>query len=159
MQGIKTYLMCVVVIIIMHLGFVSGQFLYCNWVNGRNCTSYHHSEICGTDGVSYPNMCFFAKSYCRDKNIHIRHEGHCNGADPDPGQIAVTTVQPAIFNGENAVQDFFCYQLSHVECGSHREELCASDHRTYINPCEYEKQRCTHQTLHVLYFGLCLVSR
>ncbi|KAL3856212.1 hypothetical protein ACJMK2_010989, partial [Sinanodonta woodiana] len=75
-------------------GFVSGQFIECNWVSGRDCTQYHRSEICGSDGVSYLNMCFFAKGYCRDKHIHIRHVGPCNGADPNSGQIPVTTVQP-----------------------------------------------------------------
>ena len=74
----------------------------------------------------YAFRCFFAKAQCKDSSIHILHDGDCLPSD-------FTTPSPGV-DGEQAVLDFFCNNLSHRDCPSDSSKLvCGSDNRTYDN--------------------------
>jgi len=150
------------VIFVLAIGIVSvvnGQFMNCDWVLNRDCASYAgQPQECGTDGITYENICPFAKAHCNDNDLHILHHGACVGAEVSttvsPGGTTVSSVL-----GQEAVLDFFCTQLSHRECDTDMDMICATDGFTYFNYCEYDKHRCTHRDVHVDHFGPCLSKR
>ncbi|XP_046559844.1 follistatin-like [Haliotis rubra] len=111
-----------------------------------NCDKQHEREECGTDGVTYRNLCAFTKAHCHGKDIDIAFRGKCDDRPATGGQ-GIT--------GEEAVLDYFCVELSHQSCPNDTETLCGTDGKTYANVCEYEKSKCTHRDLHVADFGAC----
>ncbi|KAL3856210.1 hypothetical protein ACJMK2_010987 [Sinanodonta woodiana] len=137
---------------------VTDHFTNCNWVLHHSCDTYGHSQQCGTDGFTYDNRCLFAKAYCRDTSLHVAHDGPCInvGTSVKPTDTAISgSTNPPMYSGSEAVLDFFCTYLSHEICTSTKDEICGSDNVTYINPCEFEKERCSHRYLHAQYFGPC----
>ncbi|KAH3885568.1 agrin-like [Dreissena polymorpha] len=127
-----------------------GQVLSCDWVSNLDCTTYVSGQECGTNGITYANRCYFAKAQCKDSSLHILHDGPCLPSESS------TTPRPASgVNGNQAVLDFFCTALSHQNCPTETNQVCGSDNWTYQNYCEFDKERCTHRDLQVLYFGPC----
>ncbi|XP_067670700.1 follistatin-like [Haliotis asinina] len=118
----------------------------CSFINYINCEKRQEHEECGTDGVTYRNLCAFTKTRCNGKKIDIAFRGKCDNR-PTTGGQGIT--------GEEAVLDFFCVELSHEKCPNETETLCGSDGKTYANACEYEKTKCTHRDLHIAAFGAC----
>ncbi|XP_060555154.1 follistatin-like isoform X3 [Ruditapes philippinarum] len=142
-------MLIVIAVLFGAFSVVNSQFLNCPWVNSLDCTTYTPSVDCGSDGVTYPNRCYLAQQICVDNNLHILHEGACLSSE------ASTTPSPNFVHGNDAVLDFFCTTLSHQQCGPEIQEVCATDGRTYLNYCEYDKARCTHRNLKVKDFGPC----
>ncbi|XP_071093233.1 follistatin-like [Haliotis cracherodii] len=127
------------------LGDLFGSFA-CRRYQYRNCDYEREHQECGTDGVTYRNLCAFTKVRCGGKKIDIAFRGSCDKR-PTTGGAGVS--------GEEAVLDYFCIELSHEKCPNETETLCGSDGKTYANLCEYEKTKCTHRDLHVADFGAC----
>ncbi|XP_050409335.1 follistatin-related protein 3 [Patella vulgata] len=127
----------------------SGHFgsFYCRILSNRDCDLDPKDLQCGTDGVTYDNQCYYTKARCQGIHADIAHYGSCTPTSNNqtlPG-----------FDGDQAVLDYLCVQLSHQECPTTVDEVCASDNVTYQNLCEFEKQRCTHRTLHIKSQGAC----
>ncbi|KAL3856211.1 hypothetical protein ACJMK2_010988 [Sinanodonta woodiana] len=106
-------------------------------------------------------LCYFAQAYCHDTYIHVTHAGPCvsvsGGGTTHPVDHVTdaATTKETLHYGPDAVLDFFCIHLSHENCTLFRDEICGSDNITYLNPCEFEKERCSHRDLHVMHFGIC----
>ncbi|XP_052801414.1 agrin-like [Mya arenaria] len=140
--------------VLLAAGVAHGQVLSCqSFVLSLDCTTYSAMQECGTNGITYANRCYFAKAQCNDSSLHILHDGPCTTAEssttPSPGSGV---------DGETAVLDFFCTALSHRDCPTDVKQVCGSDNWTYVNYCEYDKQRCTHRDLHIQNFGACATT-
>ncbi|XP_045173512.1 four-domain proteases inhibitor-like [Mercenaria mercenaria] len=123
---------------------------YCSMLMNEDCTLHHLHERCGTDGITYRNMCDIGQAHCRNNVTNQLHEGPCI-------QSTSTTRSPEeVIHGSAIILDFQCTLLSHRECEfAYYEKICGTDGRTYPTFCEYEKARCTHRDLHVAKFGDC----
>ncbi|XP_060571721.1 agrin-like [Ruditapes philippinarum] len=125
---------------------------YCGILFNEDCQHHNLHEKCGTDGITYRNMCDLGKAHCRNNVTNQLHDGPC-ALGPTS-----TTRRPrrSSLHGSEIVLDFQCVLLSHRDCQpAYNEKLCGTDGRTYRNFCEYEKARCTHRDLHVAKFGDC----
>ncbi|XP_060571720.1 serine protease inhibitor dipetalogastin-like [Ruditapes philippinarum] len=121
---------------------------YCGILGNEDCMQHNVEERCGTNGVTYRNMCTLGKAHCADTSINQAGMGACN---------ATATKSPAeVLHGSQVILDFECVMLSHKYCvPSATEKVCGTDARTYANFCEYEKAKCTHRDLHVAKLGDC----
>ncbi|KAK6192454.1 hypothetical protein SNE40_003918 [Patella caerulea] len=145
---LRTILLLVTLSVAVNCQF-SGHFgsFYCRAILFRNCDLQPEDLQCGTDGVTYDNKCDYTQARCEGIDTDIAHYGSCTTTSTNqtlPG-----------FNGDQAVLDYLCVELSHEECPTTVDEVCASDNVTYQNLCEFEKQRCTHRSLHVKSNGAC----
>ncbi|KAL4239100.1 negative regulation of serine-type peptidase [Mactra antiquata] len=129
------------------LGQDSSPFYACDFISSfDDCVRFISGSYCGTNIVTYNNKCEFSKAHCADPTIDLLHEGDCTDAD-------IATAMPSA--GNVVIVDFFCTSLSKEDCPTSVSKVCASDGRTYLNYCEYEKAKCTHRDLSVASFGDC----
>ncbi|KAK3859032.1 hypothetical protein Pcinc_034814 [Petrolisthes cinctipes] len=98
----------------------------CGW---KEC-SHDHDPVCGTDNITYKNMCFLLKANCTSRNLHIAIKGKCT---------AEAAGCPT-FN-----------------CSSESSPVCGSDNRTYINVCWLEHAKCLRPDLIVKFNTPCEV--
>ncbi|XP_060565914.1 serine protease inhibitor dipetalogastin-like [Ruditapes philippinarum] len=144
----------------------------CQEIMTEDCTvSYIPGEkdetVCGTDGVTYRNMCFFSQSRCNNKRIQMKHLGDC----------VITTTHPTTtgnfsflfkdlkkrdstrVNIVSASQ--LCQNLLSLDCmaynheGGRDETTCGTDNVTYRNYCYYSQARCKDDTLDLKAMGNC----
>ncbi|KAL3856216.1 hypothetical protein ACJMK2_010993 [Sinanodonta woodiana] len=137
------------------IGALGQNIFSCSYIATLNCEDFKPNPQCGTDGKTYHNMCVFGKDQCSGLDVHIQHTGECHPSSTQPPS-GVTT-GPISVAGSEAVLDFFCLELFHIDCPATVDRICGSNGRTYLNFCEYEKARCTHRDLHVLHYGPCAV--
>ncbi|KAL4224139.1 hypothetical protein ACF0H5_017592 [Mactra antiquata] len=123
---------------------------YCNILGNEDCTSHHLDPRCGTNGVTYRNMCALGQAHCVDHSINQQHDGSC------VSMLTTTRSPQQVVHGSEIVLDFQCVMLSHRDCfDTINEVICGTDGITYPTFCEYEKARCTHRNLHVASLGHC----
>ncbi|GFO19890.1 kazal-type protease inhibitor [Plakobranchus ocellatus] len=103
-------------------------------VSQLDCSLDPPRNICGSNGVTYPTSCNFAKAHCIDLNIHIRYYGACAEQDkPDP----------------------ICGQLLNITCPTNNNPVCASDGVTYPDFCRYQQGHCRAPDLSLVSLGPC----
>lgn len=112
--------------------------------NNHNGDRYRNKEICGSDGVTYKNRCFFAKAQCK-KNIVMHHEGPCRTIVTDLPQQTTPKVQ---------IPDDFCKNLIGQPCHG-VNPICGTNGQSYDNECEFEKAKCLDGNVHVKHLGIC----
>ncbi|XP_025092681.1 agrin-like [Pomacea canaliculata] len=116
----------------------------CRIISGYHCDDYFQlDQQCGTDGITYNNMCEFSKAHCQLRNLHIAHTGVC-----ETGHVVQSTRVP----GAHGTYEFFCQTLV---CGDDREVVCASNGHTYLNLCLFESQRCHNSSLTIVDYQAC----
>ncbi|KAK4293698.1 hypothetical protein Pmani_033623 [Petrolisthes manimaculis] len=99
----------------------------CGWM--EEC-SHDHDPVCGTDNITYKNMCFLVRANCTSRNLHIAIRGKCT---------AEAAGCPT-FN-----------------CSSESSPVCGSDNRTYINVCWLHHAKCLKPDLLVKFYTPCEV--
>ncbi|XP_071111044.1 tomoregulin-1-like [Haliotis cracherodii] len=106
-----------------------------------------HETICGTDQVTYPDHCVFAKARCRPSSAMLfNHRGPCH-VKPSPASH-ITTISPSTVTwghdpGYDLIKDVFCTNIDTIVCGNHVDsDLCATDGKVYTNQCLFAKVKC-----------------
>ncbi|XP_022343516.1 follistatin-related protein 3-like [Crassostrea virginica] len=153
---------------ILLISVVRAQFFNfntCASILKEDCFQYGSSAQCGSNGVTYRNRCDFSKAHCEDTSLHIASHSACPMTTTPPPTTAppgvVVTSRPIpstlapILHGSEAVLDFFCLNLAFKPCDGGSNPVCGNDTITYQNPCEFEKSRCTHRSIHIVHYGNC----
>ncbi|RVE58426.1 hypothetical protein OJAV_G00209140 [Oryzias javanicus] len=126
--------------------------------------------VCGSNNKNYQNECFLRKDACKQQSeILIVSEGDCpadagSGSGDDGGEGSAETGQKETstcdicqFGAECDVdaEDVWC--VCNIDC-SHisSNPVCASDGRSYDNPCQVKEASCQRQErIEVKYLGHC----
>lgn len=131
-----------------------------------------YAPVCGSNNQNYQNECFLRRDACKlQSEVIIISEGACpvdagSGSGDDGGEGSTETVQKETstcdicqFGAECDVdaEDVWC--VCNIDC-SHisLNPVCASDGRSYDNPCQVKEASCQKQErIEVKHLGKCRV--
>ncbi|KAF7658295.1 hypothetical protein LDENG_00014850 [Lucifuga dentata] len=129
-----------------------------------------YAPVCGSNNQNYQNECFLRRDACKQQSeVLIISEGACpadagsgsgdNGGEgsAEAGQKETSTCDICQFGAECDVdaEDVWC--VCNIDC-SHISfnPVCASDGRSYDNPCQVKEASCQKQErIEVKYLGHC----
>ncbi|CEG49465.1 Protease inhibitor protein [Plasmopara halstedii] len=108
-----------------------------------------YEPICGSDGVTYANLCLLEYAECRNPNIKVFGPGKC----PIHMQIAHTTHNSESKNNN----DVSCIPEL---CTDIYAPVCGSDGQTHENLCLFSNARCQYPNheLSIIHDGECNVD-
>ncbi|XP_071957397.1 ovoinhibitor-like isoform X2 [Antedon mediterranea] len=135
----------------------------CKKVKGHSCCNIKRKcpkrfrssgPVCGTNGVTYPNLCLLAIAICKEKGLKIKGESKCS-------DLEVTTQLPRPVTSEEAfcIDEKLgkqcsgeCKTVNDVHCCDIRTRcprvfkdsgyVCGTDGVSYVNQCELAKKTC-----------------
>eukprot|EP00112_Aurelia_sp_Birch-Aquarium-sp1_P017523 Seg4070.2 transcript_id=Seg4070.2/GoldUCD/mRNA.D3Y31 product=Follistatin-A protein_id=Seg4070.2/GoldUCD/D3Y31 len=102
----------------------------------------HDEMLCGTDGVTYRNLCLLRQVVCHRKNgksIGIAYKGHCR-SNANCHNISCLGQNRCLKDGSNVrcvKCSSFCLGGFHI-----RKQVCGSDGKRYKNWCSLRKAAC-----------------
>ncbi|KAM9346950.1 tomoregulin-2a [Symphorus nematophorus] len=128
-----------------------------------------YAPVCGSNNQNYQNECFLRRDACKQQSeVLIMSEGACpadagSGSGDDGGEGSAeagketSTCDICQFGAECDVdaEDVWC--VCNIDC-SHISfnPVCASDGRSYDNPCQVKEASCQKQErIEVKYLGHC----
>ncbi|XP_071093230.1 serine protease inhibitor dipetalogastin-like [Haliotis cracherodii] len=117
-------------------------------------------EMCGSDKITYYNLCYFQKALCLNPSLSVLHEGSCNGVHATDPAITPPpkTTTPTTTVRQGPTLSPVCQALLLAVCGSHVEAMCGSNGNTYPNPCQLKKHECLDPSITLAYVGHCSTS-
>ncbi|KAM6986198.1 tomoregulin-2-like isoform 2-T2 [Aplochiton taeniatus] len=126
--------------------------------------------VCGSNNQNYQNECFLRRDACKQQSeVLVVSEGACpvdtgsgsgdDGAEgsAEAGQKETSTCDICQFGAECDVDDEDVWCVCNIDC-SHISfnPVCASDGRSYDNPCQVKEASCQKQErIEVKYLGHC----
>ncbi|RWS29760.1 agrin-like protein [Leptotrombidium deliense] len=114
--------------------------------------SAEYNPVCGSDGISYNNLCQIRKQSCEHKKaIHVASSGLCGGCENKICQF-YSLCETDGFGQSKCVCPETCVALNDTVCGS--------DGKTYANECEMKVTACKQQKyITVVSKGSCDLCR
>ncbi|XP_053387490.1 agrin-like [Mercenaria mercenaria] len=115
---------------------------FCQRKSAVNCGT-QSDQVCGSNGVTYANMCEFSKAVCDNDALREVKRGPCP-------QIATptTTADPIV--------EAFCSAKNTIVCGTELAAVCSSDRQFYLNKCEFSKAYCNDRKLTRMTWDTCV---
>ena len=127
----------------------------CNKLCG-SC-EFQLDPVCGSDGVSYPNECFFKCAKCKynGEDMSIEHRGFCNKYPPIPTEPPI--IRTTGFARSKGFESKICDEACKKLCPNKTSYVCGDNHVTYKNYCHLKcrPKFCNYSALGVKYRGKC----
>ncbi|XP_045179426.2 agrin-like [Mercenaria mercenaria] len=146
------------------VGAITDPTQLCNELMALDCkVTYIKGEkdetVCGTNGQTYNNFCYYGQARCRDKTIRVAFQGPCSAplasilspvsassassAATDGPVVTGTTLPPTT----DPIHDAFCGNKNDIVCGTDLAPICGSDKQIYLNKCRLLKVYCDDKSL------------
>ncbi|KAL4130260.1 hypothetical protein PRIC2_006266 [Phytophthora ramorum] len=106
-----------------------------------NSCADEDSPVCGTNGVTYRNFCFYMNAACNNKTLSLAVTDAC------PGYVAEVTNRPRLAGTTSSSSSMYSCNNT---CNKDLSPVCASDGQTYTNPYRHLTQDLRGQALHRL---------
>ncbi|KAJ3201159.1 hypothetical protein HDU67_001522 [Dinochytrium kinnereticum] len=87
--------------------------------------------VCGSDGKTYTNECFFSIAACKNSKLKVIKVGYCS------------TDRPRVCRG------------GYSFCGSRYSPVCGTDGKTYLNECHLSLATCKSSGIRLALEGPC----
>ncbi|KAG7166162.1 four-domain proteases inhibitor-like [Homarus americanus] len=136
------------------------------------CNPDEYNPVCGSNGVTYRNACYFILGTCGDSVTTLVHQGECKRDchkncnkkyDPVCGSNGVTYGNLCMYEVAHCKDESITIshqgqcrrKLCARRCGKIARPVCGSDGQTYINNCMFDIASCNNENLSVVYRGRC----
>jgi len=115
------------------------------------CTS-EFRPVCGSDGITYGNICEFECERHKNPTLAVAHFGTCTeeGLPMPELQIPLQHLKPIPYNRAIVKRSY-----ETCPCTREYQPFCGSDHITYSNRCEFRCAAKQVRGLHIMYEGTC----
>ncbi|XP_045184747.2 uncharacterized protein LOC123542808 [Mercenaria mercenaria] len=110
---------------------------FCHRKSAVNCGT-QSDQVCGSDGVTYTNMCEFSKAVCDTDTLKEVQKGPCPQITTPVTTAAVTM---------DRIFQVFCASKDTIVCPTDLDPICASNRKFYVNKCEFSKATCDNSML------------
>ncbi|XP_048732259.1 serine protease inhibitor dipetalogastin-like [Ostrea edulis] len=127
---------------------VRKRLVYCTQLMEQICYTHGYDPQCGTNNFTYYNKCEFSQAHCKNRYIHLAHNGTCHG----------DSYAHNMTHGQEVVFEIFCKSVTSHTCPDDFAEVCGSDGHTYINHCFFETHRCLHPDLYIVTESPCAMN-
>ncbi|KAF4147611.1 Kazal-type serine protease inhibitor domain [Phytophthora infestans] len=105
-----------------------------------------YDPVCGSDGITYANLCLLEYAECRNPNVKMFGPGKC---PPNMQAVRSATTVTSNYNGDSCIPEPCPYTFAPV---------CGSDGQTHDNLCLFANAKCQQPTLTVIHEGECDVD-
>ena len=143
--------------------------------DGRSCPEIYQ-PVCGTDGKTYDNDCYFSIAKCKNRRLRKLHQGACGQQQNDCPGICTADYRPVCGSDGKTYGNLCTLEaekrcvnpkltfVSDGECPSNcpgictleYAPVCGSDGKTYGNLCALEaEKRCNNPQLTLVSKGEC----
>ncbi|XP_069958473.1 serine protease inhibitor dipetalogastin-like isoform X4 [Cherax quadricarinatus] len=166
-----------VVILLLTLTVLTTQaqifFLSQTSICNQEC-EYVYNPVCGNDGYTYPNLCFFQRARCQNIFLRVARNSPCIDPDPctyvcDRSSKPVCGTDGKTYSNPCVLMYFSCYNRDRTLVRRHngpcavcretctREYLpvCGTDGVTYSNQCVLDNTACKGHRVTKDYAGPC----
>ncbi|KAK8725843.1 hypothetical protein OTU49_010509 [Cherax quadricarinatus] len=173
-----------VVILLLTLTVLTTQaqifFLSQTSICNQEC-EYVYNPVCGNDGYTYPNLCFFQRARCQNIFLRVARNSPCIDPDPctyvcDRSSKPVCGTDGKTYSNPCVLMYFSCYNRDRTlvrrhngpcvvegpcptSCSSNKAPVCGSDGRTYTNQCFLNLEGCAGRRVTLAKDGPCTVCR
>jgi len=115
------------------------------------CTT-EYRPVCGSDGITYGNICEFNCERNKHPTLAVAHFGKCTeeGIPLPELEIPLQHLKPVPYKKSIVKRSY-----EGCPCTREYQPFCGSDHITYSNRCEFKCAAKHVRGLHILFEGTC----
>lgn len=111
----------------------------------KDCSDVPTSQLCGSNGKTYENMCQFENAKCEGRHLRIVYKEPCLTLPPPPGKsysyFCTVLYCKVVASYHCSVHVVYYYHLAENLCKKHQERYSYASPEEYAEKCNITKLR------------------